>query len=233
MDKQKILIVDHDLLVISELTGFLWDEPYELCLAGYGIEGLEILRQGEIDLAVVELHVEGIDGITLLKHVKEEKIQTAMLIMTSLRSAELGEQLVKAGAASVFDKPIERDVFLTQVKRYMPPHDMWKIRFEVFLEEYYSNPDLKFEDVMRYFRFSKSHGYALFKKHLGKTFRESLRKVRIEKARLLIEETLLPISDIAAHCGFRSSSRLNEAFKRLYGMSPRAYRKKVDIRVIN
>ncbi len=153
--------------------------------------------------------------------------------MTSLRSAELGEQLIKAGAASVFDKPIERDVFLTQVKRYMPPRDMWKTRFEVFLEEYYSNPDLKFEDVMRYFRFSKSHGYALFKKHLGKTFRESLRKVRIEKAKLLIEETPLPIFEIAAHCGFRSSSRLNEAFKRLYGMSPRAYRQKEDIRVRN
>ena len=58
MDKQKILIVDHDLLVISELAGFLWDEPYEICLAGYGIEGLEILRQEKIDLAVVELHVE-------------------------------------------------------------------------------------------------------------------------------------------------------------------------------
>lgn len=110
---------------------------------------------------------------------------------------------------------------------------MWKTRFEVFLEDHYSNPDLKFEDVMRYFRFSKSHGYALFKKHLGKTFRESLRKVRIEKAKLLIEETPLPIFEIAAHCGFRSSSRLNEAFKRLYGMSPRAYRQKEDIRVRN
>ncbi len=77
-----------------------------------------------------------------------------MLIMTSLRSAELGEQLIKAGAASVFDKPIERDVFLTQVKRYMPPQDIWKTRFEVFLEDHYNNPDLKFEDAMRYFRFS-------------------------------------------------------------------------------
>ena len=233
MDKQKILIVDHDLLVISELAGFLWDEPYELCLAGYGIEGLEILRREEIDLAVVELHVEGIDAITLLKHVKEEKIQTAMLIMTSLRSAELGEQLIKAGAASVFDKPIERDVFLTQVKRYMSPQDMWKTRFEVFLEDHYSNTDLKFEDAMRYFRFSKSHGYALFKKHLGKTFREALREVRTEKAKSLIEETPLPIFEIAAHSGFRSSSRLNEAFKRLYGMSPRAYREKEDVRVRN
>ena len=135
MDNQKILIVDHDLLVISELAGFLWDEPYEICLAGYGIEGLEILRKEEIDLAVVELQVEGIDGITLLKRAKAEKIQTAVLIMTSLRSAELGEQLIKAGAAGVFDKPIKSDVFLLKVKRYMPPQDMWKTWLESFLEE--------------------------------------------------------------------------------------------------
>ena len=124
MDKQKILIVDNELLVISELVGFLWDEPYEICLAGNGIEGLEILRKEKIDLAVVEIQVEDMDGITLLKRVKAEKIQTAMLIMTSWRSAELGEQLIKAGAAGVFDKPIERDVFLSKVKRYMPSQDM-------------------------------------------------------------------------------------------------------------
>ena len=114
MDKQKILIVDHEPLVISQLVEFLKDEPYEIFTAENGLKSLEILRQEKIDLAVVEAHVEDMDGITLLEHMKAEKIQTAILIMTSLGSAELGEQLVKAGAVSVFDKPIERDVFLDQ-----------------------------------------------------------------------------------------------------------------------
>ena len=226
MDKQQILIVEDEPLVILELVEFLRDEPYEIFTAQNGIEGLEILRKEEIDLAVVEIHVKDIDGITLLKRAKTEKIQTAMLIMTSLGTLELGEEVTKAGAVSVFDKPIKRDVFLAKLKKYMPPQDIWQSWLESFLEAHYSKTDLKFADVMRYFRFSKSYGYALFKKHLGKTFRAALREVRIEKAKPLLEETHLPISEIAESCGFRSSQRLNEAFSRQYHTSPLAYRKK-------
>ena len=47
----------------------------------------------------------------------------------------------------------------------MPSQYMWKDRLESFLEDNYSNPDLKFEDIMHYFRFSKTYGYELFKKY--------------------------------------------------------------------
>ena len=127
MDKQQILIVDDEPLVISELVGFLRDEPYEIFTARNGTEGLEILRKEEIGLAVVEMDIEGLDGITLLKRVKAEKIQTTMLIMKGLGNMELGAEVIKAGAVSVFDKPIERDVFLAKVKKYRPPQDIWRI----------------------------------------------------------------------------------------------------------
>ena len=102
---------------------------------------------------------------------------------------------------------------------------MWKDWLESFLEENYSNPYLEFKDVMAHFRFSKSYGCALFKMYLGKTFREKLREIRLEKADPLIEETPLPISEIARRCGFRSPQRLNEAFRKIYGTSPLAQRK--------
>ena len=102
---------------------------------------------------------------------------------------------------------------------------MWKDWLESFLEDNYSNPYLEFKDVMAYFRFSKSYGCSLFKVHLGMTFREKLREVRLEKAKPLIEETFLPISEIARRCGFRSPQRLNEAFRKIYGTSPLEQRK--------
>ncbi len=225
MDKQKILIVDHEPLVISTLVEFLKDEPYEIFTAENGLKSLEILRQEKIDLAVVEAHVEDMDGITLLEHMKAEKIQTAILIMTSLGSAELGEQLVKAGAVSVFDKPIERDVFLTRVKRYMPPQDMWENRLELFLEDNYTNPKLKFEDVTRYFKFSKTYGYALFKKYFGESFRMRLRNVRLAKAEEALKNTSDSISEIAYLCGFTSLSTFSKVFKAKYGNNPTTYRK--------
>lgn len=228
MDKQQILIVDDEPFVISDLVGFLRNEPYKIFTARNGKEGLEILRQEEIGLAVVEMKIKGMDGMTLLKRVKTEKIQTTMLIMTSLGKMELGAEAIKAGAVSVFDKPIEKDVFLTKVKKYMPPQDIWKSWLESFLEANYSNPKLRFEDVMRHFRFSESYGYKLFKKHLGMPFRMCLRNVRLTKAEEALKNTSYTLSEIAYLCGFTSLSTFSKVFKEKNGVSPTTYRKKVE-----
>ena len=226
MDKQKILIVDHEPGVISQLAGFLKGEPYEIFTAENGHKSLEILHKEKIDLAVVEAQVVDMDGITLLTHVQAEKIQTSILIMTSLGSAELGEQLIKAGAVSVLDKPIARDRFLTKVKRYMPSQYMWKDRLESFLEDNYTNPELKFEDIMHYFKFSKTYGYELFKKHLDESFRMCLRNVRLTKSEEALKNTSDSISEIAYRCGFTSLSTFSSVFKAKYGNTPTTYRKK-------
>lgn len=228
MDKQQILIVDDESCVISELVGFLKYEPYEVFTARNGIVGLEILRKEEIDLAVVEMKTKGMDGMTLLKRVKEEKIQTVMLIMTSSGNMELGAEVIKAGAVSVFDKPIEKDVFLAKVKKFIPPQDIWKSWLESFLEANYSNPKLRFEDVMRHFRFSESYGYKLFKKHLGMPFRMCLRNIRLAKAEEALKNTSYTLSEIAYLCGFASLSTFSKVFKEKYGVSPTTYRKKVE-----
>ena len=225
MDSQKILIVDGDLITRSELIGFLTGSSYEVWTAQDGPECLDILKKEEIDLAIVELYIEGMNGIALLKLVKAEKIQTVMLGMANLGTLELGEEMLKAGAVGLFDKPIERDVFLAKIEKYMPPQDMWKDWLESFLDDNYGNSRLDFEDVIRYFRFSKSHGCALFKRYLGKTFREALREIRVREAVVLLGEVPhVPISEIAGKCGFSSSSRLNEAFVKQYGVSARVYR---------
>ena len=226
MDKQLILIVDDAPLVISELVGFLRDEPYEIFTARNGIEGFEILRQEEIGLAVVEMDIEGMDGLTLLKRVKKKKIQTVMMIMTSSGNMELGAEVIKAGAVSVFDKPIEKDVFLAKVKKYMPPQDIWKSWLESFLEANYSNPKLRFKDVMRHFRFSESYGHKLFKKHQGMPFRMCLRNVRLTKAEEALKDKSHTLSEIAYLCGFTSLSTFSKVFKEKYGVSPTTYRKK-------
>ena len=59
MDKQKILIVGHATYTMSAFIGFLIDGPHEVFTAPDGREGLEILRQEQIDLAIAEMYVEG------------------------------------------------------------------------------------------------------------------------------------------------------------------------------
>lgn len=225
MDQRKILIVDRDPDVTSELAEFLQDEPYEILTAEDGTDGLEILRKDRIDLAVVVACVEDKDGIALMEGVKAEEIRTTILLVTSMGTSELGEKVQKPFAMSVTDEPIDRDVFLANIRRYMPLQDMWKSRLESFLEDNYSNPQLRFEDLERHFRFSKSYGYTLFKKHLGESFSVSLRRVRLAKAEESLTGTSASISEIAYLCGFGSLSTFSKAFKVKYGTNPTTYRR--------
>ena len=174
MEKQNILIIDHDPRVLSTIAGFLSDEPYDVFTAENGIAGLEILRREHIHLVVADRGAEEHDGITLLKGVKAENIQTPVLIMGKVAPMELTEEIIRAGAVSVVNKPVEKNRFLAKVKTHIPSGSSWKIAFESFLEAHYNNPDLEFSDLVDHFKRSRTHLSALFKKHVGKPFRENL-----------------------------------------------------------
>ncbi|MCY3870968.1 MAG: DNA-binding response regulator [Gemmatimonadetes bacterium] len=256
MNKQKILIIDHDPSILSTLVGFLSDEPYDISTTRDGIEGLEILRREKIDLAIAEMYMAGLDGIALLERAAAEKIQTNILIMESFVPMEVTEKILKAGTTGVLDKPIVKDKFLAEVKTCIllneveynvsrtseasrsQPRSFQQLlntgrekvspeALESFLEERYRNPDLKFEDLARHFRITPPHCHVLFKKFFNKTFREKLREIRISQAEHFLTGSSLFIYEIAPLCGFHSSSRFCHAFKRIHGIAPTQYRKKV------
>lgn len=71
-----------------------------------------------------------------------------------------------------------------------------------------------------------SAGYfsELFKKSTGLTFVDYVTRVRVERAKNLLANPHLRISDIAFRVGFRSLSQFNRAFKRIAGRSPQQFR---------
>lgn len=227
MEKQKILIIDHAPRVLSDLAGFLGGDSYDVFKAENGIEGLEILRREHIHLVVADRGTEEHDGIAFLEKLKADNIQTPVLIMGKVAPMELTEEILRAGAVSVVNKPVEKNRFLAKVETHIPSGGSWKIAFESFLEAHYSNPDLKFNDLVDHFKRSRSHLSALFKKHVGKPFREKLREIRIAHAQHLIGEQSLLTYEIASACGYRSSKYFCEVFMKVNDMSLTDYRNKM------
>ncbi len=225
MENRKILIVDRDPVATSAIVGFLQDESYEIVTAENGQIGLEMLRKEEIELAVVEACVKDLDGITLLEGANSEEIRTEMLLVTSLGTLKSGENVHKAYAMSALNKPIDREAFLASIRRNMPLQDTWTRRLESFLEENYDNPELKFEDVERHFKFSRTYGYRLFRIHLGESFCVRLRNVRLAKAEEALKDTSASISEVAYLCGFASLSTFSKVFKAKIGRNPTTYRR--------
>ncbi len=226
MDKQKILIVGHATYTMSAFIGFLVDSPHEVFIAPDGIEGLEILRREKVNLVIGEMYIEDVNGIHFVKCISAEKIQTDILLRARSGSPDLS--ILETEAVSVFS--IVGDKFLVKIKTLTSSQYMWKTQLESFLNEKYSNPDLKFDDLMSHFLICRSYGCKLFKKHFGKTFLEKLREIRVAKTQeYLMEKPPLLIYEIADKCGFREQKHLYEAFKKIHGISPTDYRRKMDI----
>jgi LacI family transcriptional regulator len=64
-----------------------------------------------------------------------------------------------------------------------------------------------------------------FRRHLGRTVAEEIRRTRVEVARRLLSGTELPLPEIAKRSGFTTCSLLSVAFRREVGVPPGAYRR--------
>src|SRR4051794_37439850 len=84
----KILIVDDDRVSSRFLARLLEGEGCVVNTAADGVEGLELLRRKDVDLALIDVWMPGITGLELLGYMRAEGIATKAVIMTSDGAAE-------------------------------------------------------------------------------------------------------------------------------------------------
>lgn len=84
---------------------------------------------------------------------------------------------------------------------------------------------IRMGDVLRTVPVSRSLLERRFKRLVGRSPHEEIRAVQLRKAVQLLQETDLPLKEVAARCGVAHMEYLSYLFKRAYGVSPGAYRK--------
>src|SRR4030095_4148304 len=96
-------------------------------------------------------------------------------------------------------------------------------RAKQFIEEHHTE-DLSLGQVARAVHTSIFYFCKLFKKATGTSFTEFVSRTRIEKARNLLLNPNLRVSEIAYEVGFQSLTHFNRTFKAIMGQSPTEYR---------
>ena len=135
MSSTKILIVDDELIMRESLAGWLERDGYAVQTAPSGEDALEKLKETRFDILLVDIKMEGISGLDVLRHVKESDPDVAIVMITAYGSIPTAIEAMKNGAYDYMLKPFdpnELGVLIEKIIRYQDQaREMQFLREEV------------------------------------------------------------------------------------------------------
>jgi DNA-binding NtrC family response regulator len=107
MSSTKILIVDDELIMRESLAGWLERDGHSVQTAPSGEDALEKLKDTRFDVLLVDIKMEGISGLDVLRHVKENDPDVAVVMITAYGSIPTAIDAMKNGAYDYMLKPFD------------------------------------------------------------------------------------------------------------------------------
>ncbi|MCT4633063.1 MAG: response regulator transcription factor [Firmicutes bacterium] len=127
MDKERILVADDDKEIRELIKIYLTSEGFEPVLAKDGLEALEIINKGNIDLAVLDVMMPKLTGIDICMEVRKDN--NIPIIIVSAKSQDSDKILgLTTGADDYLTKPFNPLELIARIKsqlrRYKKLNDM-------------------------------------------------------------------------------------------------------------
>src|SRR5258708_3130723 len=110
------------------------------------------------------------------------------------------------------------------IQQHKPTEALSIVRARTYIEEH-AGDDLSLAKISKTVNVSANYFSTLFKQATGLSFSDYLARVRVDKAKNLLINPNLRISEIAFEVGFQSLSQFNRSFRRIAGVSPEEYRR--------
>ncbi|MCX7635577.1 MAG: sigma-54 dependent transcriptional regulator [Syntrophales bacterium] len=117
MKKLRILVVEDGKSQREMLRDFLLGEGYEVGEAANGETAVEAVRKGHFDVILLDYKMPGMDGMQVLKAVKDINPEIDVVIITAYGTIETAVEAMKAGALDYITKPVEFDELILLLNR--------------------------------------------------------------------------------------------------------------------
>ena len=245
-----ILVVDDDEEIANYIKTELSDW-YRFDHACNGKEGLKRLLTGKYDLVISDVMMPEMDGITMLKKIKNNSniSDIPVILLTSKSEVENRLEGLRKGADGFLAKPFNMeelhiliDNLVDNVRRIRGKYsgaqgqvekieqikvkgnnDALMERVMKYLNENLTDPDLNVEKLTEDVGISRAQLHRKMKEIAGVSTGEFIRNLRLEQAARLIEEGEINITQVAYSVGFNNQTHFSTVFKKHYGMSPSEY----------
>ena len=119
MKSNKILIID-DEEGIRESLKLILEDHYELVLTENSTQALEILgNDPSIALVLLDIKMPKVNGLDVLKMIKEKSSGIGVIMVTGYRSVETASEAIRLGANGYILKPFKSEEILETVKKHL------------------------------------------------------------------------------------------------------------------
>jgi DNA-binding NtrC family response regulator len=116
IEAKRLLLVDDEVGYLEVLSKRLAHRGYDVTTASSGAEAIRALRNWEFDLAVVDLKMEDMDGIEVLKVLKRMDPALHVIILTGHGSERAARDGIAHGAFDYLIKPIGLDPLVARIQ---------------------------------------------------------------------------------------------------------------------
>jgi two-component system response regulator (stage 0 sporulation protein F) len=103
---KKILVVE-DNEVVQDILRQFFENRYVVQVAANASQALSLIVRGAPDVALLDIKMPGLDGISLLKSLREMGVTVPIFIMTGYDSLQVAQEALNAGANGYLPKPFD------------------------------------------------------------------------------------------------------------------------------
>ena len=249
--KMNVLLVDDERLAVEVMNRMIDKEKYGFSVIYKALsmkQAQKICEEADIDIIICDIEMPRGSGLDFVQWLLDTGRNPIVIFLTSHAVFSYAQQAVSLGVQDYLLKPVEQadmnqalekairkaknrkknfleeekirqldegvqsaDKNVNRVKIYIEAHFKEELTRESLASEVFMNPDY----------LSK-----VFKKKTGSSLMDYVAKVRIEKAKKLLERTALSVSEIAMETGYSNTAYFTKMFKKYTdGVTPREYRK--------
>jgi len=115
----RILAVDDTAFFLTILKKILQDTRYKLTCVSSGRDALKYLEKSQPDIFLLDIEMPGMDGYELAARIKESGQKAPIIFLTGNAKKEYLAKAVKVGAVDFIIKPINKDVLLGRIRKYL------------------------------------------------------------------------------------------------------------------
>ena len=250
ISKKTILIVEDNLELGKYLKSELIEE-YRVKIAENGEQGLNKAIDFIPDLIISDVMMPIMDGFEFCEKIKSNKKTCHIpLLMLTAKGMQIDKiKGIEIGADAYVTKPFNMQVLKSQIKQLISSREILFNKYFKgientdlslqtsrdkqfitsvlnYINDNINNPNLSVESLADELFLSRSKLYRKIKFLTGDTATEFIRKIKLEKAKELLNTTDLTVSEISYKVGFSSPSYFTKCFKLHFGKIPKEFRSK-------